>query len=601
MRTRALILVADDQPAVRNMLAALLRRRGHEVIEAADGEQAIQAAIARPPDLIVMDVRMPRLGGIESLRRMRQRPALRRTPAIVVSALGTRAKVIDAVRCGASAFFLKSRFNIGEFLAKVEAMLAAQQGRDCRPAAADGPPMVRPVGMGRASDLRDAATMPELAHRVPPVSPTRLAKQVEAIAHVRLLPHVMPQIMALTASPRSTASQLVAAVEQDVALTAKVLAIANSCAFRRDHTPMIDLTTAVRNIGFGSVRQAALSLGLAQMFTDEPRTRVFDRMKFWEHSFAAATIARALARRAGMDDALAFTIGLLHGFGRLLQEDAFAADLARLAEFHDSDRALPADLERRWMGLEHPRLAAAVMRQWHIPAEICGPIEEQDLPLAALRNKPEPQRRWAALTRLANHLATCFGFGDSRLLRISHIGDELVDDFGIDDALLQSLRGTLPEQVRDMKMVMLAYAPPVPSFDPAEPADRLRVLYLRPRAVHLDLIELYLRLRHPEFHAFTDAGAFAAAAQAATGAVRVVVNLLPSPRVERALAELDAWAGRFDRIECIEGLLLARPDQAEQLVGPLERAFRGLLSPVSVRQLERFLGHEKSPAFQGSC
>ena len=80
------ILVADDNDDIRDMLALLLRRLGHEVVVAADGETAVTMAAQERPDLILMDVMMPRLSGLEAARKIHEIPALQSVPIVAISA-----------------------------------------------------------------------------------------------------------------------------------------------------------------------------------------------------------------------------------------------------------------------------------------------------------------------------------------------------------------------------------------------------------------------------------------------------------------------------------------------------------------------------------
>ncbi|HEX4949146.1 MAG TPA: response regulator [Blastocatellia bacterium] len=80
------ILVADDNDDIRDMLALLLRRLGHEVVVAADGESAVALARREKPDLILMDVMMPRLSGLEAARKIYEIAELHTVPIVAISA-----------------------------------------------------------------------------------------------------------------------------------------------------------------------------------------------------------------------------------------------------------------------------------------------------------------------------------------------------------------------------------------------------------------------------------------------------------------------------------------------------------------------------------
>jgi CheY-like chemotaxis protein len=84
--TNRKILVADDNDDIRDMLAELLRRLGHTVVVAADGETAVAMAKREKPDLILMDVMMPRLSGLEAARKIYEIADLHTIPIIAISA-----------------------------------------------------------------------------------------------------------------------------------------------------------------------------------------------------------------------------------------------------------------------------------------------------------------------------------------------------------------------------------------------------------------------------------------------------------------------------------------------------------------------------------
>ena len=80
------ILLAEDDEDIRMMMRTLLEMRGYRVLEAADGQQTVDAAEAARPDLVMIDLQLPRLNGFAVARFIRQSDALRRVPIIVVSA-----------------------------------------------------------------------------------------------------------------------------------------------------------------------------------------------------------------------------------------------------------------------------------------------------------------------------------------------------------------------------------------------------------------------------------------------------------------------------------------------------------------------------------
>jgi two-component system response regulator AtoC len=105
------ILIIDDEPGLRHTLTLLLRDEGFDVVSAGDGEAGLQAAVAESPDLILCDVRMPRLGGLEFLARYRE--ASGDALVIMMSAYGTLDTALEAMRQGAYDYVSKP-FNAEE-------------------------------------------------------------------------------------------------------------------------------------------------------------------------------------------------------------------------------------------------------------------------------------------------------------------------------------------------------------------------------------------------------------------------------------------------------------------------------------------------------
>ena len=95
----AKILIVEDSEMNRDMLSRRLVRNGHAVIAAVDGQQAIEMAHAEQPDLVLMDISLPVLDGLEATRRLRGDPATRSMPVIALSAhamQGDREKALAA-------------------------------------------------------------------------------------------------------------------------------------------------------------------------------------------------------------------------------------------------------------------------------------------------------------------------------------------------------------------------------------------------------------------------------------------------------------------------------------------------------------------------
>lgn len=103
----AKILIAEDERDIRDLITLTLRFAGHEVIATPNGEEAFQKAQETIPDLIMMDVRMPRMTGYEACRRMKEIDALKPIPVIFLSAKGQESEVAAGLEAGAVEYILK--------------------------------------------------------------------------------------------------------------------------------------------------------------------------------------------------------------------------------------------------------------------------------------------------------------------------------------------------------------------------------------------------------------------------------------------------------------------------------------------------------------
>lgn len=120
------VLVVDDNAQNAELLEAYLDDLGVEVSIAHDGQAALDATAQNPPDLILMDIMMPRMSGYQATERLKSDPKTRGIPIIMVTALGEVGDVERAVDCGADDFLTKPVNKI-ELLTRVRSLLRVRQ------------------------------------------------------------------------------------------------------------------------------------------------------------------------------------------------------------------------------------------------------------------------------------------------------------------------------------------------------------------------------------------------------------------------------------------------------------------------------------------
>ena len=126
-RPRRILLVEDDR-FLRKAAETTLKQQGYTVITAADGEEALRVARSAPPDLILLDVIMPKLNGFQVLDALKKDPTTAHVPVIILSNLGQDRDVQQAMEAGATAYFIKADLSLQALVQRVGETLAASGG-----------------------------------------------------------------------------------------------------------------------------------------------------------------------------------------------------------------------------------------------------------------------------------------------------------------------------------------------------------------------------------------------------------------------------------------------------------------------------------------
>lgn len=119
----AKILIAEDERDIRDLIAFTLQFAGHEVITTSNGEEALQAVRTQKPQLVLLDVRMPRLTGYEVCKEIKADPQTQAIPVIFLSAKGQEAEIRSGLEAGAEQYLLKP-FSPDQLIEQVNKVLA---------------------------------------------------------------------------------------------------------------------------------------------------------------------------------------------------------------------------------------------------------------------------------------------------------------------------------------------------------------------------------------------------------------------------------------------------------------------------------------------
>ena len=117
------ILIAEDEPDIRNLVTLALQFNGFDVVSAANGAEAVELASSNRFDLILLDVRMPRLSGHDACRQLRRIDSTKNVPRVFLSAKGQDAEIEAGLEAGADHYILKP-FTTDDLTNQIRQLLA---------------------------------------------------------------------------------------------------------------------------------------------------------------------------------------------------------------------------------------------------------------------------------------------------------------------------------------------------------------------------------------------------------------------------------------------------------------------------------------------
>ena len=132
------VLIVDDEPQACAMMARLVRHFGHESVCRMGGQEALDYIGVSPVDLVILDVMMPGMDGLEVLARVRAEPRTAALPVVMFSAVADKGFIEDALRRGANDYWVKASFDFGQLKDRLERLISAEQSRGASPQ--DSPP-----------------------------------------------------------------------------------------------------------------------------------------------------------------------------------------------------------------------------------------------------------------------------------------------------------------------------------------------------------------------------------------------------------------------------------------------------------------------------
>ena len=117
------ILIIEDESALQDALKKVFTNEGYEVAQAFDGEEGIALALKKTPDLVLLDLVLPKKHGFEVLQEMKQNETLKSVPVLILTNLEESEEVMKAIELGERGYLIKANYALKEVLAKAKTLL----------------------------------------------------------------------------------------------------------------------------------------------------------------------------------------------------------------------------------------------------------------------------------------------------------------------------------------------------------------------------------------------------------------------------------------------------------------------------------------------
>ncbi|BBD08673.1 response regulator [Desulfovibrio ferrophilus] len=335
------ILFVDDEPKVLTGIRRMLfdMREEWELLFAAGGYQALEIIADKPVDVIVSDIRMPEMDGVELLGRVRkQYPEVTR-----IAMSGHSSAKVSAL----------AALTVHQYLTK--------------PCSVEDLKSVVNQALGRENILEDPA----------------LKRMVSRVDRLPSVPAIFQELTAELGKPEPSLPILGEIVARDVSMCAKILQLVNSSFFgfaRHIESPQ----QAVTLLGVNVIKSLVLSVHLFAEF-DAGKVPGFTLAYLWDHSRRVAALSRMVAEARGCsreDCDYAFIAGMLHDVGKLVLAENFVEEYNGCLEKVRSDGGIMWQSERNCLGVSHAEVGGYLMGLWGLPGPVADAIAYHHLPLA---------------------------------------------------------------------------------------------------------------------------------------------------------------------------------------------------------------------------
>ena len=407
--------------------------------------------------------------------------------------------------------------------------------------------------------------------------------RLKDVAQLSALPTPVCEVIALASNRDTDRAKLAKAIKQDVALTTKLLAVANSSAYRRGRRKISTIDEAIGKLGFSTIASVAVGMNVLRTEGTSEDSPV-EHTRLWGHSISVGLIASALAPADDpqLQEAM-FVGGLVHDVGKFVLTECFPEFVPRLVNVTD------AEIEQSIVGLDHARLGAKVLLRWDMPAELVRAVRGHH------RDWEDPAKwliddnREILMVQLADALAIALGLDSGFLDYLPRIPARVLEQCpGAGELNVAEVQQMVRDQLRDVG-AMLGIRWPFPCDTVVLPtgASAPAANYVAESPPVIDPLGVWLQ--YSKGFALQPVELDAAAATLDRD-LPTLVHLPDEISDERCVEHVAALLN----MECHLGLVVAPPVWSQHLPNPLAAGWRRLSESISVRDLDTLISQSEA-------
>ncbi len=456
------IMIVDDEALMRNLLKIALTNAGFDVVQVDDGVRSLEAAKKEKPTLIVMDINMPGMSGIDAIKLLKKEPQTAHIPIMVMTAYATHENILEAIKAGAVDAATKAQVRIENFIQKIETIIKKDEEKNRINKAlksveaqykVNKETVVTKKTFEKVKDHREKNKIKKRAVFGKVMSQSAFDAKIHSITDIKTLPFVAQRVARIAGSSGTDTHLLVTELQRDPVLSAKVLRLANS-AYYATSDNVISLERAVLTIGRQGISDLASSIAVLDQFFDSDNKGILNRIQFWEHCFCCGAYAKRIAQLAKYKEPeLLFLSGLFHSLGVVVFDDFFHKEFSMILEQYTQHGGRLIDWEKKVIGHDHNEAGGKVLQAWGLSPQIIEPTQLYNNPIKSLDLMPDTTN----ILRLANILAETHGYSIGVDDSIYFVPMKMLKKLGLQPANLEVMSMHVDKDMLDLRMVFFSY------------------------------------------------------------------------------------------------------------------------------------------------